>query len=273
MGWRNVPLRADLAERIRIPMFVDNDGNATALAERYFGVAQGMEDFAYVVGNIGLGAGLVIGGHILAGVSGYAGEAGHTTIDPDGQLCRCGNHGCWEALASQRALIERVGELRHSGPSTVPTGSPPSERSGEISPQFSTPPRAKTPSAVEALHQTGTYLGIGIADWSTCSTPVGRLRRCLSLAHEFLMPAAHQVVEQRAIGERSQPTRIVVSSLGQDACVLGGVALVLHDILSRQRLAPNSQASPTPKRDELTSSQPERDFVVHADHAVPLEGR
>jgi predicted NBD/HSP70 family sugar kinase len=70
-------------------MFVDNDGNAAALAERYFGVAQ-VEDFAYVVANIGLGAGLVIGGHIHYGISGYAGEAGHTQIDPNGPACRCG---------------------------------------------------------------------------------------------------------------------------------------------------------------------------------------
>ena len=73
MGWRDVPLRADLAERMRLPMFVDNDGNAAALAERYFGVAQGVEDFAYVGANTGLGSALVIGGHTHYGVSGAAG--------------------------------------------------------------------------------------------------------------------------------------------------------------------------------------------------------
>ena len=115
MGWRDVPLRERLAAKLQMPVFIDNDANAAALAERYFGAAQDVEDFAYVVGNIGLGVGLVVGGQIFAGASGYAGEAGHTTIDPDGPLCRCGNRGCWERLASQRALIERVDHAVRAG--------------------------------------------------------------------------------------------------------------------------------------------------------------
>ncbi len=84
MGWRDVPLRDRLASKLHVPAFIDNDANAAALAERYFGAAQDVEDFAYIVANIGLGAGLVVGGQIFSGASGYAGEAGHTTIDPDG---------------------------------------------------------------------------------------------------------------------------------------------------------------------------------------------
>ena len=253
MGWRDVPLRADLAERIRLPMFVDNDGNAAALAERYFGVAQGIEDFAYVVANIGLGAGLVIGGHIHYGVSGYAGEAGHTTIDPDGPLCRCGNRGCWETLASQRALIERVGELRRLQPSSILDQL---TSGGTVPLNLATILQAAQGGdavTVEALRQTGTYLGIGIANLVNLLNPgLVAFGGSLSLAHEFLLPAARQVVQQRAMAELSQTTRIVVSSFRQDACVMGGVALVLHDILSRPRLVPSAQASPTPARDELT---------------------
>ncbi|MBM3122105.1 MAG: ROK family transcriptional regulator, partial [Chloroflexi bacterium] len=93
MGWRDVPLEERLRDTLHLPTFIDNDANAAALAERYFGAAQDVDDLAYVVANIGLGAGLVLGGQIFSGASGYAGEAGHTTIDPDGPLCRCGNRG------------------------------------------------------------------------------------------------------------------------------------------------------------------------------------
>jgi len=251
MGWRNVPLRTDLADRLRLPMFVDNDGNAAALAERYFGVAQGVEDFAYVVANIGLGAGLVMGGHIYYGVSGYAGEAGHTTIDPNGPPCRCGNRGCWETLASQRALIERVGELRRAGSSSTLDqvgGDGTTSLTLEAILQAA---QGGDAVALEALRQTGTYLGIGIANLLNLLNPdLVAFGGSLSLAHEFLLPAAREVVQQRAMAELSQTTRIVVSSFRQDACVMGGVALVLHDILSQPRLVPAARNSPKPAQDD-----------------------
>jgi len=252
MGWRGVALRTELAKRLRLPVIVDNDGNAAALAERYFGVAQGVEDFAYVVANIGLGAGLVIGGHIHYGVSGYAGEAGHTTIDPHGPLCRCGNRGCWETLASQRALIERV---------AGPPGSAISPTLDELT-QHRTKPidldlilrAAQRGDAVvlQALRETGVYLGIGIANLVNLLNPsLVAFGGSLSLAHEFLLPPAREVVEQRAMAELRQTTHIVVSAFRQEACVMGGVALVLHDFLSRPRLVPSSRAALTPAPDEI----------------------
>ena len=251
MGWRNVPLRADLADRLRLPMFVDNDGNAAALAERYFGVAQGVEDFAYVVANIGLGAGLVIGGHIYYGVSGFAGEAGHTTIDPNGPPCRCGNRGCWETLASQRALIERVGELQRSGSSST-LDLAGGDGTGPLTLEAILQAAQRGDAVVlEALRQTGVYLGLGIANLVNLLNPgLVAFGGRLSLAHEFLLPVAREVVQQRAMADLSQTTRIVVSSFRQDACVMGGVALVLHDILSRPRLVPTARTAPQPARGE-----------------------
>ena len=235
MGWRDVPLRERLAAKLQMPVFIDNDANAAALAERYFGAAQDVEDFAYVVANIGLGAGLVIGGQIFAGASGYAGEAGHTTIDPDGPVCRCGNRGCWERLASQRALIERVDVALQAGrPSRITS----TVDGGEITLQsILDAARQGDEVARGALHETGTYLGIGIANLINLLNPqLVAFGGSLSLAHEFLMPAARQVVAERVMGEPGRAARIVVSALEADACVLGGVALVLHDILRQPHL-------------------------------------
>ena len=247
MGWRDVPLRDALADRTRLPVFVDNDGNAAALAERYFGVAQGVDDFAYVVANIGLGAGLVIGGHIHYGASGYAGEAGHTTIDPQGPLCRCGNRGCWERFASQRALIERVTKADGSALSPVLealTGHGTVPVNLELILEAA---RAGDPIVLEALHETGTYLGIGMANLVNLLNPsLIAFGGSLSLAHEYLLPVAREVAAQRAMTEMRQ-TRIVVSSFRQNACEMGGVALVLHDLLSRPRLVPAGRPLATPQ--------------------------
>jgi len=237
MGWRDVPLQAELAEHSGLPVLVDNDGNAAAMAERYFGVAQGVDDFAYIVANIGLGAGLVIGGHIHHGMSGFAGEAGHTTIDPNGPLCRCGNRGCWERLASQRALIERVATGR------LAAGY---RNRGEAITLESILREAQAGDAVvvEALHETGTYLGIGIANLVNVLNPaLVAFGGSLSLAHEYLLPVAKEVVARRAMTELQRTVRIVVSPFRQDACVMGGVALVLHDLLSRPSLVPVGRPS------------------------------
>jgi len=230
-----VPLRERLAAKLQMPVFIDNDANAAALAERYFGAAQDVEDFVYVVANIGLGAGLVVGGQILAGASGYAGEAGHTTIDPDGPLCRCGNRGCWERLASQRALIERIEDAVRTGRSSRITSI---VKGGEITlPAILDAARDGDQVARQALAETGTYLGIGIANLVNLLNPqLVAFGGSLSLAHEFLMPAAQRVVDERAMGELRHAARIVVSALKADACVLGGVALVLHEILRQPHL-------------------------------------
>jgi glucokinase-like ROK family protein len=248
MGWRDVPLQAELSERTGLPVLVDNDGNAAALAEHYFGVAQEIDDFAYVVANIGLGAGLVIGGHIHHGVSGYAGEAGHTTVDPQGPLCRCGNRGCWERLASLRALVERVHRAR--GTELSNNGAAASEGEAITLETILEAAQAGDPVVLQALHETGVFLGIGIANLVNLLNPSlvafgGRL----SLAHEFLLPVAREVVKQRAMSELRQTAQIVVSSFRQDACVMGGVALVLHDLLSRPRLVPAGRAPFVPARE------------------------
>jgi glucokinase-like ROK family protein len=248
MGWRDVPIQTQLAGRSGLPVLVDNDGNAAALAEYYFGVAQGVDDFVYVVANIGLGAGLVIDGHIHHGVSGYAGEAGHTTIDPEGPLCRCGNRGCWERLASQRALVERVARARGLPPPGE--GIAGDEGQTITLDEILEAAQRGDSAAVEALRETGRYLGIGIANLVNLLNPSlvafgGRL----SLAHEHLLPVARDVVKRRAMSDLQHATRLVVSSFRQDACVMGGVALVLHNLLSRPRLVTTGRASIAPARE------------------------
>ena len=219
MGWREVPLRQLLHARLQVPVYVDNDANAAALAERYFGVAQDVDTFAYVVANIGLGAGLVMGGQIYPGVSGYAGEAGHTTIDPDGPLCRCGNRGCWERLASQRALIERGRSRAASRPTQLaPCGHRRRPRFADSRGHSGGSPggRRRRPSDAERDRHLPRHRHRQL--WSTCSIrpwspSVARSAWRTSIC---CRPPA-QVVEARAMRELRQAARIVVSAFQADA--------------------------------------------------------
>ncbi|WP_370947748.1 ROK family protein [Amycolatopsis sp. cg5] len=100
LGWRDV--RA--AELLDLPVAVelDNEANLAALGELWFGA--GERDFLYVSGEIGIGAGLVVGGELFRGPNGLAGELGHVVVSPDGPACRCGGRGCLETYAGQEAL-------------------------------------------------------------------------------------------------------------------------------------------------------------------------
>lgn len=109
-NWSNVPVGDYLALKYKVPVFVDNESRNTALAEKWFGVGvnQGISTFITLQTEDGLGIGVVLRGATSLG-SGYSfGEFGHTTINFDGPLCRCGNHGCWELYATEQALLESV---------------------------------------------------------------------------------------------------------------------------------------------------------------------
>jgi len=107
-GWEDAPLTDWFKEEFNIPVAVDNDANAAALGELYFGAAQGCHNLLYVTVSTGIGGGWVIDGQPYSGADGLAGEIGHIPIQPNGYLCRCGRHGCLEAEASGPAIAYRA---------------------------------------------------------------------------------------------------------------------------------------------------------------------
>jgi len=120
LKWRDVPLLALLEkESFGAPIFVDNEANMAALGEHYFGASQGYNEILYLSGNVGLGGGFLSNGQLRRGASGMAAEYGHMTVDTHGELCNCGNYGCWETKVSQNSLYKKVIHLVESGPKLV----------------------------------------------------------------------------------------------------------------------------------------------------------
>ncbi len=102
--FRNVAISKYLAEHLGLPVFIENDANAAALAEHHLGAARGASSSLFVTVSTGIGSGIVLNGRVWRGAFGQAGELGHVTVLPGGPVCGCGNRGCLEALASGRAL-------------------------------------------------------------------------------------------------------------------------------------------------------------------------
>lgn len=110
LGWQQVPIGAALRREFALPVLVENNVNALAVAERLYGVGRQHENFLVVTIGTGVGAGIVIDGVVLRGTAGGAGEIGHIPVSEDGPLCSCGNRGCLEALIGEAALVRRARE-------------------------------------------------------------------------------------------------------------------------------------------------------------------
>ena len=106
--WRNFPLAAEVSRLYSLPVKLDNDANAAALAEALWGSGRGYRNIFYVTIGTGIGTGIIFNGHIYHGRTGAAAEGGHVTIDYRGPRCGCGKRGCIEALASGPAIAKRA---------------------------------------------------------------------------------------------------------------------------------------------------------------------
>lgn len=111
-AWEPVPLKSLLEAEFGLPVHLENDANATALAEHRWGAGQGCREMAFLTLGTGIGAGLILNGQLYRGRRDLAGEVGHAIVLPDGPLCPCGKHGCLEALASGTS-IGRLGRERY----------------------------------------------------------------------------------------------------------------------------------------------------------------
>lgn len=119
LGWVDEPFTELLADELKMPVQSGNDANLGVLAEHVRGAAVGVADVAYISGSVGIGGGFLVGGQLLRGVDGYAGEIGHLSVDSSGRECRCGSIGCWETKVGENQLLTHAGRLPGGGPHAV----------------------------------------------------------------------------------------------------------------------------------------------------------
>ncbi len=240
LKWRNIPLLTLLEqENFGVPIFVDNEANMAALGEHYFGAAQGYKEILYLSGNVGLGGGFLRNGQLCRGANGVAAEYGHMTIDPQGELCNCGNYGCWETLVSQNGLYKKIIQAIQSGETSLLAEriqTNPEDLSVEMIVEAA---QAGDPLALRSLQGVGHYLGIGIASLLNALNPeIVVLGGLLSIASEILFPVVSAEIQKRALPWNREFVKIIRAAHGSDACVKGGIATVYQSVLSQAPAVP-----------------------------------
>lgn len=170
LPWHGViPLAEQLRQALACPVILDNDANTAALGERCFGAARHLRDFIMVTLGTGLGSGIVIGGQLIHGSDGFAGELGHTQIIPDGRPCACGRRGCLERYASAPGLVTTTVQLLQG--TEKPSSLRAAAELGLTGPQIAAAARAGDEIARHAYALTGRYLAMGLANAVAITNP------------------------------------------------------------------------------------------------------
>lgn len=230
LAWRDAPLVAHLETELRLPVVADNDNTAAAWGEYRFGAGRGHADILLVGVGTGIGGGIVSGGKLFRGAHGFAGDIGHIVMDPDGPLCGCGNHGCWEQLASGQAVVRAGRRAVLDGAETSLV-----ERSGGQAKRVTglmvtEAARAGDAVAVSILTDVGRWLGTGIAGLVNVLDPeIVVLAGGVAEAGDLLLQPARAGFRAAVEAVEHRPeVPVVLAELGRDTGVVGAAALVLE---------------------------------------------
>jgi predicted NBD/HSP70 family sugar kinase len=229
LGWEDFEigkLLAQLCPQEGI-IVIDNDARASALAELWYGNHDlKLSNFVFLAVGPGIGTGIVVDKELIHGASYAAGEFGHTTLFEGGELCSCGNYGCWEAYASDRATVKRYVMQKQIDPSA----------SSQVMLQdiIDCAVQRHETLARDILRQTGHYLGMGIADIIKAVDPEaiiigGRITN----AWDIVYPEIMQTLSIRAFFGKNRKIRILPTSLmAVRPRLLGAATLAVKEIFS-----------------------------------------
>jgi len=236
LSWRDAPVADRIAERVGLPVVVEHDANAAALAERHFGAASGASTTVFVALGTGIGSALLIDGQLYRGAFGVAPELGHLRVVPEGRPCPCGKNGCWERYCSGTALATTAVEMLARDPGRSPVlrrlvaGDP-----GRVTGQrVAAAARDGDPVACAAMDELARWLGEGLALVADVFDPeLVVIGGGVSESAPLFLDEAREHYAATVTGAGRRPlARIRTAQLGEAAAVVGAAQLAREVVLS-----------------------------------------
>ena len=228
-GWDRAPVRDHLADALGVPVHIENDANAAALAEWRFGAGRGARHVVYLTCSTGMGGGLVLGGRVHQGVAASAGEVGHMPIEWEGERCFCGLDGCLEAYVGGRAWTKRLQAI-----------TPPSSRVAALA---GSPAEARPEHVVEAaregdafalgeMERFNDYLARGIVNLVFVLAPEVFVLGTIAVAagEELCLGPVREKVRAHVWPFLAEGLRIVPAELGARMADYAGVVVALAEL-------------------------------------------
>lgn len=233
--WSEHDLMVELGEAYNLPVFIDNDANLGALGEVWWGGRELRGDLAFIKVGLGVGSGLIIGGRVLRGRHGTAGEMGHTSLDPSGPRCVCGLNGCINTLIGSNSLLQRAKSQLDVYPDSSLHGPEALTVDGLVAAALAGDPLAK-----DVIAFAGRTLGVAVANLLNLLAPdVVVLGGTLTSAGDCLVEPLRETVMGMSLGHSLVKTTIEISALGHSGIALGAATMALEAALDDPRLFSN----------------------------------
>ena len=228
-SWHNINFIDEFKNEFDKPVFIEQDANAGALAEWWFGNhGRPLSSLTYFLVGEGVGSGVVDHDSLLLGYQGIASEVGHISIDFNGSTCECGNKGCLELYCSTMALLKKAEkELPELFKEKY-------ENRSEAVARIVEAARKGNEKAVRVLQEIATYIGYGCVTLINAYDPeIIVIGDSVSQGDEFLLPTIKKIVEERTIPEVSSKVRIEISRLKVDPTLYGAAAIATDRVLRK----------------------------------------
>lgn len=221
-GWERVQIVKPFKEKFRVKTLLNNDANAAALAEWYFGAGKRCRHMIYLTVSTGIGGGIIFNGKLYLGANDNAGELGHQTILPDGPECGCGNFGCLEALASGTAIARTGREAVRQNPQSLLYQMAQYNQENITAKMVFSAAQKGDATANDVVNKCASYLGIGIANIINAFNPEKVvLGGGVSKSGKMWIQLVKEEAEKRAMKPLFSAVEIITAELGDDTGVVG----------------------------------------------------
>ncbi|GBD94167.1 glucokinase [bacterium BMS3Abin05] len=228
-GWKEEPVRDRFRSKFNVPVFVENDANVAALAEKAHGAGKGANHLICITLGTGVGSGLILNGKLYHGAVGAAGEFGHTTINYEGPRCNCGNYGCIERYVGAQSIVERALNKFNKYPDSTLKAY--TDRAEEITPKLINQLAAAGDRlSEETLRETGELLGIALVSVvNLLNLELIVIAGGIANAGEILFEPIRQKISRLALPLPGQLVKVVKAQMGDRSGVIGAAHLVFEN--------------------------------------------